>query len=1073
MLRRFWLAVVLGCCLTAICGEQATAAPAPGWELFGRFAPTELPPGGVGVLYLYVYNTGAAAAGPSRLVDRLPAGLEAVHSITIEGNTIEEPLGCSGSGVVTCELPEVEADELMFVRTERGTIGPLEIPVRIAEDVPGAGTNVAEVEGGGAAVRARAEVPMKSGSDTPGLGFANVDGWLTNQDGTIDTQAGSHPYDLTLTYAVNSAGVGGGKESPTGGEAHKLRVNLPPGLVGEPGAVPQCSRQQFDAGVGSSMGCPSASKVGEDFASPSGFGLLHLPVYNLIPPAGVAAQLGFTINGTSVFLDSVVRSGGDSGISEEVDPVAQYKVVFNTTIIWGTPGEASHDLQRGGPFTGAVKPFLTLPTSCGAPPRFSIEVHGTWQEEAEAAFAQGEFLWHNSLGEPVGITGCERLVHFHPALSIAPDTNNADTPAGLTARLRLNASGNPEGLATSGLRDATVVLPEGMAINPGQATGLAACQQGPGPGEDDLPRAGEDRESEIFDGPPNCPAASKVGEDEIATPLLPDRLRGNVYVLQSNPPTLKLLVAASGEGVNIKTVGTVHLNEATGQLTTVFEDIPDAPFSEFKLAFSGGAQAALVTPSICRDYTTTSAFDPWSGLEGVGLENVFAITGGPNGAPCANPLPFAPAMEAGATTDQAGGYTNFSMLLQRGDGQQRISSLQFRTPEGLLGMISKVPLCGEPQASRGECSAASQIGHTVVGAGPGPYPLFIPQAGQPPAPIYLTGPYEGAPYGLSIVVPIVAGPFTLQTQVVRARIEVDRHTSQLTVTTDPLPTIIDGVPADLRSIDAVIDRSGFMFNPTDCDRMSFSGTARSTENATAALSSPFRVGSCRSLTFKPTFTVSTSAKTSRAGGASLTAKILYPPVAPGENQATSQANIARVKVQLPKRLPSRLTTLQKACLAAVFEANPANCPPASIVGHARVITPVLPEPLSGPAYFVSHGNEAFPALTIVLQGQGITIDQEGSTFISKKGITTTTFKSVPDVPFTSFELSLPKGPHSALAANGSLCRKPLKMPTEFVAQNGAVLNRGTKIAVLGCPRRHVHGRRATGHKRGGAKTKKR
>ncbi len=361
-------------------------------------------------------------------------------------------------------------------------------------------------------------------------------------------------------------------------------------------------------------------------------------------------------------------------------------------------------------------------------------------------------------------------------------------------------------------------------------------------------------------------------------------------------------------------------------------------------------------------------------------------------------------------------------------------------------------LCPEPQASEGTCSGASQIGHTVVEAGPGPYPLVVPQPGQPPAPIYLTGPYKGAPYGLSIVVPLVVGPFTLQTQVVRAKIEVDPRTARLTITTDPLPQTIDGVPADLRTINAVIDRPEFMFNPTNCSPQSFSGTATGSEGATAPLESHFQMGSCQSLKFDPDFEVSTSGKTSKADGASLTAKILYPNVAPGNNQASSQSNIASVKVELPKRLPSRLTTLQKACTAAQFESNPAGCPPDSLVGHAIAITPVLPVPVSGPVYFVSHGGEAFPSLIMVLQGYGVTIDLEGSTFINQAGITSSTFKSVPDVPITSFELTLPEGPFSALTAVGNLCKAKLAMPTEFTAQDGAVIDQSTKIAVTGCPK---------------------
>jgi hypothetical protein len=269
-----------------------------------------------------------------------------------------------------------------------------------------------------------------------------------------------------------------------------------------------------------------------------------------------------------------------------------------------------------------------------------------------------------------------------------------------------------------------------------------------------------------------------------------------------------------------------------------------------------------------------------------------------------------------------------------------------------------------------------------------------------------------------------------------------------------LPTIIDGIPADLRAVNAVIDKPGFMFNPTGCEPSSFSGTATSTEGASVPIGSHFQMGSCRALTFKPNFKVSTSGKTSRKDGASLDAKILYPTGALGDNQASSQSNVKMVKVDLPKQLPSRLTTLQKACPSATFEANPANCPADSRVGSATAITPVLPVQLTGPAYFVSYGGAKFPELVIVLQGYGVTVFLHGETFISKAGITSSTFRQVPDVPISSFELKLPEGPFSALAANGNLCATKLKMPTAFTGQNGAVLKQSTSVRVTGCTK-HV------------------
>ena len=885
------------------------------------------------------------------------------------------------------------------------------------------------------------------------FGFHSFEVSLTNADGTPDTQAGSHPYAETYTFELNNApNTEGFPELPGGKEVKDLEVNLPPGMIGDANAVPQCPRQLFDHSP--EPACPANTEIGRDTVGlantvSGGLSTFDFPVYNIVPPPGAPAEFGFNSRGIHGIIDVAVRPGREQyGLTARVYNITQRFVAYNSVTMWGVPGE--HNSGSGSP-----KAFLTLPTSCGGPLKFSISAT-TWQEPSAAPATDST--------ETPPMTGCG---HFGlaPSLAIAPDTSHAETPAGLTAEVTvpqdpgLTSAG--EGRTASDVQNTTVTLPAGVVINPGQATGLVACQ----PAEEEL----EEPES-----PPSCPAASKVGTDSISTPLLPDKLEGDVYVLQSNPPHLQLLVAASGDGVNLKLIGDVHLDPVTGQLTTTFSGTPQFPFTQFKLSFSGGAQAALSTPTACGVYATISDFTPWSSplTPDVFPSTAFAIDSGVDGSSScpSSPLPFAPSMIAGATTDQAGGFTDFSLLLQRGDGQQRIERLQFKTPEGLLGMISGVPLCPEPQASLGDCSPASQIGHTVVESGPGPYPLVVPEPGRPPAPIYLTGPYKGAPFGLSIVVPVIAGPFNLGTIVTRASIAVDHRTAQITVTTDPLTTIVDGIPTDLRTIDAVIDRPGFMFNPTGCSPMSFSGTASSTEGASAPLSSPFQVGSCRSLTFKPDFKVSTSGKTSKANGASLDAKVIYPTGALGANQASSQSNIASVKVDLPKQLSSRLTTLQKACVAATFEANPAACPAASRIGVVRVNTPVLPVQLTGPVYFVSHGGAAFPDLVVVLQGDGVRVDLVAATFISKAGITSSTFKATPDVPFNSFELYLPEGKYSALAANGNLCKSKLAMPTAFTAQNGAVIHQSTPIAVTGCPKAKAATK--TKHKSKGKKARK-
>jgi hypothetical protein len=1086
------VASIVAACVFA--GSVSAMTTAPGWEVTSHVYPTNLQPGHKGIVVLELFNTGAASSqGTVTLTDKLPSGLTATETggvgslgyVSNEGAENEEgeeekeqstggftaePAGllsrawsCSGTTVVTCHTqPHQPKNGGSSVLRPISPLTELRLGIKVSVDqgTPlGTVTNEVTASGGGAAGPGHVASPLTIGPEASSFGLTSFDAWFSNADGTADTQAGSHPFSATFSFDLNQ--VGG---EASGGSLRDLSVTLPPGLVGDTNAVPQCTRQEFVSSL-IGEGCPASTQVGIDrprLGAPEAPFSPAVAVYNLVPPPGVPAQFGFTAEGVNILLDAEVRSGSDYGITENVSDLG-FRPVGNTLTIWGVPGEEIHNSQRCGSVNGASrcnvqlhgseeKPFLTLPTSCEGPKGYGMSVD-SWQDQAVKSTATS--VTHDLTGAPVGFTGCEHL-GFGPTMSVAPDTSFADTPAGLTVDLKVPQEGltSDEGLSMSNIEDTTVTLPEGVVINPGQAAGLAACQM--------------DESGIGTNGPSSCPNASKVGTDEITSTLLKEKLEGGVYVLQSNPPDVKLLVTASGEGVFLKLVGDVHLNEKTGRLTTTFEKTPELPFTDFKLSFSGGAQAALTTPTQCGTYTTTSDFVPWSSpfVEDVFPSSSFAISGGTGGGACPpSPLPFTPNMIAGSTTDQAGGFTDFSLLLTRADDQQRISSLQFKTPEGLLGMISKIPLCPEAEANAGTCSSASQIGHTVVEAGPGPYPLVVPQPGQLPAPIYLTAGYKGAPYGLSIVVPLHVGPFTLQTQVVRARIDVDPITTRLTVTTDPLPTIIDGVPADLRTIDAVIDKPGFMFNPTGCEPQAFTGTATSEQGAIAPISSHFQMGSCRSLTFKPDFKVSTSGKTSRKDGASLDAKILYPTGALGDNQASSQSNVRMVKVDLPKQLPSRLTTLQKACTAATFEANPANCPADSKVGIATAVTPVLPVTLTGPAYFVSYGGAKFPELVIVLQGYGVTVYLHGETFISKAGITSSTFRQVPDVPITSFELKLPEGPYSALAANGNLCTTKLSMPTAFTGQNGAVLKQNTLISVTGCAKHKTKKtkKKANGH----------
>jgi hypothetical protein len=317
--------------------------------------------------------------------------------------------------------------------------------------------------------------------------------------------------------------------------------------------------------------------------------------------------------------------------------------------------------------------------------------------------------------------------------------------------------------------------------------------------------------------------------------------------------------------------------------------------------------------------------------------------------------------------------------------------------------------------------------------------------------VYLTGPYDGAPFGLSVVVDAKAGPFNLGNVVVRAGIAVNPITAQATVTTGAFPQIRDGVPFRIKTVNVLANRPGFVLNPTNCDKESVTGQLAGTQGTIADVSSPFAVEGCAGLAFKPTLTVSTKGKASKADGASLSFKIAYP-----KNPVGSESWLSEVKLDIPKQLPARLTTIQKACLAAVFEANPASCPAASDIGHAIVHTPVLSTPLQGPVYFVSHGGQKFPEAVIVLQGQGVTIDSHGETFI-KKGVTSATFRGIPDVPVENIEVIVPSGPFSEFGANlpakapYDFCGHKLTMPTLFKAQNGTEIHQTTPIHITGCP----------------------
>jgi hypothetical protein len=1060
------LALVLTFGLVALVGVAPAFAEgeAPWWHVVVSAAPTSLPPGGTGKIVVAASNLGdgeASGSGvPITVSDKLPPGLVPIGIASQAG-----PLGFLGHG--ECSLETVSC-------SFRQGIAPyeevdLELTVRVERDVESGAVNEAVAEGGGAA-RATDRQPFATGAAATPFGVELYEMVPESIGGIPDTQAGSHPFQLTATLDLNEQLEGSGVAA-TPALAKDLRFDLPAGMIGNPNAVPQCTSGEFST-PGENI-CPLDTVIGVanttvliPALSPRPF-TVAVPLFNLVPNTGEPARFGFEVLEVPVILDTSVRTGGDYGVVVTVNNISQTAdFIADQVTFWGSPEDPRHNQARGwhcidGGFWGggpcqplhesSPEPLLTLPTSCTTPwaPTISAD---SWAEPSVQA--TNGYTLHDQYGHKLGLSGCNRLT-FEPSIQVTPDGQAGSTPTGLTTSIHVpqTAGLNPTGDAQATVRDTTVTLPAGVALNPAAADGLLSCS---------TEQVGLESPAPI-----TCPEASKIGTVEIHTPLLPDPLIGAAYLAAQDANPFGSLVAIyivaedAKAGVLIKLAGKVIPDPVTGQLVATFDETPQLPFEDLSLNFFGGSRAPLGTPALCGGYATTASFGPWSGTEPVDSSSEFKVTSGPNGTPCSAPLPFKPSLTAGTTSIQAGGFSPFTMTMSREDGEQNLQSIQLKMPPGLLGTLSTVKLCGEPQADAGTCGPESLIGHTIVSVGLGGNPYSV-TGGE----VFITGPYEGAPYGLSIVNPAKAGPFDLGKVIVRAKIEVDPETAALTITTDPsgpyaIPHILDGIPLEIKHVNVSIDRPDFTFNPTNCSPLAITGSLGSDEGSTSALSVPFQITNCAVLAFKPKLTASTSGRTSKVGGASLTVKLGYP-------AGPYDANIARVKVELPKTLPSRLTTLQKACAAKVFEANPAGCPAASIVGHATATTPVLPVPLMGPAYFVSHGGEAFPSLIIVLQGYGATVHLVGSTFISETGITSSTFKTIPDVPVGTFELTLPQGQFSALAATTNVCKAKLAMPTEFVGQNGVVLHQSTKIAATNCPKE----KKAT-HKKKHGKAKKR
>ena len=1061
--------VTLATSWSCISAAGALSAPVsrPAWTIQSLASPTDFQPGdesGKASYQVFFTNSGGKVTdqSPITIIDTLPAGI-GVKSLTLTPPRAPTQYAALAKGCKTtvvaeittirCDITDALLPEAEPSKLYPGNVLLLNIGVSIPASVSGTLTNQVKVEGGGADPVSAEPTNLASAGD-PDPGFESFRAELTGQDGKPSTGAASHPYQYTTAFAVNLVPGPAGSTAafiPAGGDLKEIEVALPPGLAGNPTVTKRCSPQQFNTvhlmgvplqGTVSVNECPASSAVGlvaiQQLEGRAGSSLE--PLYNLVPPKGMPAQFGFQVVGAPIYINTRVRSDSDYGVTAYLHNLTEAnRVTASRVTIWGNPGDSSHDTLRGECAVTAEgscpanldpeKPLMRLPSSC-ASPLLSTMSFETWT--IPSAFARAG----DTEAAPVE---CEKP-DFSPTVESKPSTNVADAPSGLNFDLHLPQAQNedPEGLGEADLRDARVTLPAGLLVNPSSADGLAACS---------LAQIGYQGESEgrpsFSADPANCPEAAKVGSVEIDAPAVDHPLPGAVYLAKQNENPFNSLIAIyiavydPISGVVVKLAGKVNLDSATGQLTTTVEQNPQLPFEDFKLRFFEGARAPLRTPAVCGAHTTNTSLTPRtapaSGPDATPSDS-FQTTQSPSGGACptsAVQLPNNPSFEAGSQSPIAGAYTPFVVHLARQDGSQELKGLNLRLPAGMAAKFAGVAECSDAAIASAEaksghqeqgspsCPASSHLGTVTVGAGAGPAPYYVK------GDAYLAGPYKSAPLSLAIITPAVAGPFDLGTVVVRAPLYIDPETAQGTVKST-FPTILQGIPLDVRSIAVSIDRQDFTLNPTSCEAKAVTGEAISTQGQSAALSNRFQVGGCANLGFKPGLSLKLVGGTKRGAHPSLKATVTYP-------KAGAYSNIAFAQVALPHSEFLDQGHIGTVCTRVQFAA--AACPAKSVYGYAKAITPLFDQPLEGPVYLRSSNNQ-LPDLVAALNGQ-VNVVLAGKNDSIHGGLRNT-FEAVPDAPVSKFTLTL-KGAKKGLLQNSTdICAGTHKANARFVAHNGKV-----------------------------------
>jgi hypothetical protein len=1036
-------AVTFGGTLADIDVEQLSATGSGLGEHGYAQVFTTLPGGsGTGEIAIDPANIGGkATAGEYVLtLGALPGGIVVSGPPTGPGwNCV---VGGAGESSVTCRSTE-SVPSLALANN-------VNVPVEVEPTAPEIGTaavTITGAEGGSASY----QLPIKVSADAPSAGVAAMWAGSFNEDGETEVQAGGHPYSAVTYYMVNTIRSSSGKINPVG-DSRDVIVDLPPGFSGDPLATQRCPQSlvAIAGREGTELCNTPGMSVGKFRPILSFFGTSSATnflaqVWNDVPPQGYAAEFTTKIATPLQSLLGSVRSSEDFGVRIEAPNNPNFNKIFGAfAALEGFPGSAN-----GGA-------FLRNPTDCAETTRQAPQVQtkfDTWQEIGDFSPFKTEVL--------PALTGCAALTEAWlghgpepenevPSFTFQPSSTQAASPVGATAMIHIPQEGltDPDRLATSDLKKAVVTLPKGLTVNPSSANGLQSCTEAQVGYEGLGPMPNPTR----FDEEPvTCPDGSKLGTFAISTPLLEEEVEGTIYLAaqEENPfhslLALYLVVESERFGITLKLPGEVRPDPTTGQLTATFDNNPQLPFEDLTLHFRGGGpRSTLATPETCGHFETTGSLEPWSAESGEALpihEAGFSTSG--SCASSEGTRPFGPTFEAGATGTQAGTYSPLVIKVNRRDGEQELKSLDFTLPKGLTGKLAGIPYCPEASIEEAErksgkaevaspsCPSASQIGTVDTAAGVGSEPFHV--GGK----VYLAGPYKGAPLSSVVVTPAVAGPFDLGDVVIRAPLFVDPETTEITAKSDPIPTILKGIPLKVRSVAIDLDRSAFTLNPTSCEPMAVTASIASSNGATANPSNRFQVGGCKQLKFKPNLKISLSGATKRTGLPALKAVVTYP-------KQGAYSNIARAQVNLPHSEFLEQDNLNKTCTRPVLLEG--QCPKSTIYGKAKAWTPLLDKPLEGPVYLVGGYGYKLPALVAELNGQ-IRILLKGKVDSGpNKGIRNT-FEAVPDAPVSRFVLEMKGGKNYGLLINSeNLCKKPQRAIGRFTGQNGAVLQTKPLIA---------------------------